>query len=156
MRASRLRRRWSPHDLSPQEAFLLANEEEIRKADAIIQALRPVRLTWLEAAVFHHYYWHALDLFTVAEITERSPKELEAARRTLVTKVAAALGYIEPPAELGPLTMELPMSAEERAVLVEELLAQGLTWRQIGERLGAKPETLRRYHWKYRTRKKAS
>lgn len=125
---------------------MLANEEDIRKADALLSALRPLRLTWLEALVFHHYYWHGLDFWTMAEVTGQNPRDLAQARRTLVTKAAAALGYIEPPDELQPITMPLPMTVEERTRVAEELRQQGLTWKEIGERLGANPDTLAAYH----------
>jgi len=128
---------------------VIENEKDLRLATAIVNALRPLRLTWLEAAVFHHYYWCALSMGTVAEITGRSLRELATARTTLVTKAAAALGYIEAPKELGPLTVEQPMSLEERTRRVTELLNQGLSWKEIGERLGVNPWTL----WKYHQRK---
>ena len=83
---------------------------------------------------------------TVAEITGRSLRELAAARTTLITKAAVALGYIEAPKELGPLTVEQPMSLEERTQRVIELLNQGLSWQEIGKRLNANPWTLWRYH----------
>lgn len=125
---------------------MLENEREIRLAAAIVAALRPLRLTWLEAAVLHHHYWYALDLMKVAQITERNPREIVAARQTLVTKAAAALGFIEAPKEIGPITVELPMSPEERARKAEELRKQGLTWPEIERRLGVTYSALWRYN----------
>lgn len=156
MQVSRHRRYWSPHSESLPERFALRNEDEIRLAGAIMAALRPLRLSWLEAAVFYHYYWGGVDLLTLASLLRLPLRDVESARRRLVTKTAAALGYIEPDESLGPLTMELPMSIEERTRRVEELLAQGLSWPEIGRRLGANPWTLWRYHHYYRKPKEAA
>lgn len=129
---------------------MLENEKEIQLVDRILKTLRPLRLDWLEAVVFYNYYYAAIDLPTVAATFDIPLQELVQARRRLVTKAAMLLGYIPPDDSIGPLTMELPISLEERTRRVNELLAQGLTWREIGERLGVHPETLANYHRKQR------
>lgn len=128
---------------------MLENEREIRLAEVIMRALRPLRLSWLEALVFYHHYWAAVDLPAVAAVFDLPLEEVAQARLRLVTKAAMVLGYITPDESLGPLTMELPMSLEERTRMVEELLAQGLSWTEIGKRLGANPWTLWRYHQRH-------
>lgn len=137
--------------MSDPERFVLENEREIQLAAKIVAALRPLRLSWLEAAVFHHYYWHALDMLTVAQITERTLQDLQSARRSMVTKAAVALGYIEAPKDIGPITVELPISLEERARRVAELRSQGLSWREIEKRLGVSYGTLWRYNKRHST-----
>lgn len=128
---------------------MLENEEEIRLVDGILKALRPLRLDWLEALVFYQHYWAAVDLPTVSATLDIPLQELVQARRRLVTKAAMLLGYIPPDDSIGPLTMELPMSLDERTRRVSELLAQGLSWKEIGEKLGANPWTLWRYHQRH-------
>lgn len=55
--------------------------------------LRPIELTWLEAVVLLHYYFRNLTLEDTATAAGRHVREVEAARRSLLAKVAAALGY---------------------------------------------------------------
>lgn len=139
-------RQWSPHNISDPERFVLRNEDEIRLAGAIVAALRPLRLSWLEAAVFYHYYFGGIDLQTLASLLRQPLWEVDRARRHLVKKAAVVLGYIELDESLGAITVDLPMTLEERTRRVNELLSQGLSWKEIGERLGADPWTLWRYH----------
>lgn len=77
------------------------------------------------------------------------------ARQTFVRKAAAALGYIDHDESLGPLFVRLPMTLEKHSRLVDELLRQGLTWKEIGSRLGVRSETLRHYRFKCRRRARA-
>lgn len=149
MQVSRRRRRWTPASTSVPERFVLENEKEIQLVDRILKTLRPLRLDWLEALVFYQHYWAAVDLPTVAATFDIPLQELVQARRRLVTKAAMLLGYIPPDDSIGPLTMELPMSLDERTRRVSELLAQGLSWKEIGEKLGANPWTLWRYHQRH-------
>lgn len=124
----------------------------MRIAKAILEALRGLRLTWLEAAVLHYYHFNGFHLYELPGLLGRRPSEIAEARRTLVRKAAAALGYIDHDEGLGPLTVPLPMPIEERTRLVDELLRQGLGWKEIGRRLGVKPDTL----WKYHKKRKLS
>lgn len=78
---------------SEQERYAIANERDLRKAKVLMDILRPIELTWLEAAVLLHYYFRNLTLEDTATAAGRHVREIEAARRSLLAKVAVALGY---------------------------------------------------------------
>lgn len=123
--------------LSEQEAYVLRHDEELLQERALA-ILRPLVLTWLEAAVLLHHYCYGWRLPDVAGIVGRHRSEVYAARDSLVMKAAAALGYIPGEVERA----ELPMTAEERRAKVAELRRQGLEWEEIAERLGVSSNTV--------------
>ena len=130
-------RRRSPVSLSEQEAYVLRHDEELLEERALA-ILRPLVLTWLEAAVLLHHYCYGWRLPDVASIVGRHYSEVRAAQDSLITKVATALGYIEGEVERA----ELPMTTEERRAKVAELRRQGLSAQAIAERLGVAETTV--------------
>lgn len=74
---------------------MLQNEQSIRKAAEIMAILRPIELTWLEAAVLLHYYTRYLSVQDVADLVNLRLEDVEAARWSLVRKVAWAFKLVE-------------------------------------------------------------
>ena len=138
--------------MSEEEAWIVRNDDDILRVKRFLDLLRPIQLTWLEAAVLLHHYYFGWPLDKVAEIVQRHVCEVKAAKFRLITKVATALGYIEAPKELGPITTERlrpfdkkAHELEERARKAAELRKQGLTWSEIAKRLGVTYGALWRY-----------
>lgn len=123
--------------LSEPEAYVLRHDEELL-AERSLAVLRPLVLTWLEAAVLLHHYCYGWRLPDVATIVRRHRDEVFAARAALVRKAAVALGYLAGEVERA----ELPMTAEQRRAKVAELRRQGLEWEAIAERLGVSRNTV--------------
>lgn len=130
-------RRRSPVSLSEQEAYVLRHDEELL-AERALSVLRPLVLTWLEAAVLLHHYCYGWRLPDVAGIVRRHRSEVYAARDSLVTKAAVALGYIPGEVERA----ELPMTAEERRQAIVDLLRRGVPPTEIARRLGITKEAV--------------
>lgn len=129
----------SPTATSEPERFVLRNEKAIVQTKAFLDAVRPILLTWLEAAVLVHFYYRGLRLHEVARLVRESVQTVADARRSLVRKVAVALGYAPGEVERAGL----PMAVDERRHKVAELRAQGLSWDEIGRRLGVSDHTAR-------------
>ena len=126
------RRRHSPHSISEPERYVLQNDQDILRAKAFLDLIRPVRIAWLEAAVLLHHYTFGWRLPEVTRIVRRPLREVLAARDSLVRKVAAALGYIQGEVE----RVELSMTPEERREKVAELYRAGLPWTEIARQVG--------------------
>ncbi|NPV80184.1 MAG: hypothetical protein HPY52_07890 [Firmicutes bacterium] len=60
----------------------------------MMDILRPIELTWLEAVVLLHYYFRNLTLEDTATAAGAHIFEIMKARDSLLTKVARAAGYI--------------------------------------------------------------
>lgn len=135
--------RRSPHSLSEQERHVLRHDDDLRAEAAVLRLLRPLVLTWLEAAVLLHHYTYGWRLPQVAEILDRPHSEVFRARDELVRKAAIALGYIPGEVEMG----EVEMTTEERRQAVANLLRQGLKPPEIARRLGVSNQTVH-YHLK--------
>ena len=135
-------RRRSPVSLSEQEVYVLRHDQELL-AERALAVLRPLVLTWLEAAVLLHHYCYGWRLPDVAAIVRRHRFEVYAARDSLVRKAAVALGYIPGDVERA----ELPVTAEERRQALVDLLRQGVPPTEIARRLGVTKEAVY-YHRK--------
>lgn len=128
---------------SEQERYILAVDSDTRDMAAFMELLRPVVLTWLEAAVFLHHYCRGLDLGEVAGTVGRHVREVKQARRDLVCKVAVALGYAtEEETGVHVEFTRLPLSPEERRRKADELRRKGWKWKRIAEYLGVTTATL--------------
>lgn len=88
MQLNRGNRRY--HNASEPERFVLQNEKIIFLEKKLRAILEPITLTWLEAAVFVHYYWGYHPIEKVADILEKPVTEVEKARLSLLAQVAAA------------------------------------------------------------------
>jgi len=116
----------------------MRHEEEIL-AERILSLLRPLVLTWLEAAVLLHHYMHGFRLPQVAARVNRHIRDVQQARDSLIRKAAVVLGYMEGDVELAVP----PLVREERRREVAKLRKQGLTTVEIARRLGVHDSTVR-------------
>lgn len=122
---------------------MLQHNDDWRELETFMRLLRPLKLTWAEAGMLLHYYWRGLTLGETADTLHLHIREVQEARRTLVTKVAVALGYIT--AEKVGITVEyvnLPLTPEERRQKVAELIDKGWKRKQIAESLGVSTMTI--------------
>ena len=89
-----------------------------------------------------HFYFMGRPLRHIADLVRRPMSEVAAARRSLVEKLARAMGYLPGGDELERAT--LSMSTEERRRRVVELWAQGFRVTAIAEQLGVAQCTVSR------------
>lgn len=128
-------------------------------AEGVLQKLRPLVLTWLEAAVLLHHYTYG---FTVAEVAEKTNKhvvEVAAAKKTLVRKCAVALGYVDGEVQytkVEPTKLEKERAAQERRAKVADLYRQGLKTSEIAKRLNTTRKTVNRDLQTLRRKKQVS
>lgn len=138
LRATGGSRHWTPRSTSEPERFVLKHEADIM-AEKVLQKLRPLVLTWLEGAILLHHYSYEWPLEDVAEKTNVHVGDVAKARKSLVRKVAIALGYIPGKVETRAVPMtraERQREAAKRRPKVAELHRQGLDNRQIAKKLG--------------------
>ena len=73
------------------ESWVVENSETIEKVERLLDAVRDLELTWLEAGVLMHYYFRGFSLEDAADIMGCHVAEAQAAERSLIEKVARRL-----------------------------------------------------------------
>jgi DNA-directed RNA polymerase specialized sigma24 family protein len=76
---------------SHPESWVVENSETIEKVERLLDAVRDLELTWLEAGVLMHYYFRGFSLEDAADIMGCHVAEAQAAERSLIEKVARRL-----------------------------------------------------------------
>ncbi len=76
---------------SQPEKWVLDNAEEIEHLERLLNTIKDIELTWLEAGVFLHYFSRGLDLGSTADIIGCHIYEAQAAEESLIRKVAKKL-----------------------------------------------------------------
>jgi DNA-directed RNA polymerase specialized sigma24 family protein len=70
---------------------VVKNSETIEKVERLLDAVKDLELTWLEAGVLMHYYFRGFSLEDAADIMGCHVAEAQAAERSLIEKVARRL-----------------------------------------------------------------
>lgn len=86
---------WTPYDVSEVERFVLRHSWEITAAGRILATLQEVTVTFREAQVLYWSIWKGTPFNRLADFLDVRVDELEAAERSLLSKVAAAMGPLE-------------------------------------------------------------
>lgn len=89
------RQGWTPHDSSEVERWVLRHDWEIAAAGLVLATLQEVTVTFLEAQVLYWCVWKGAPFDRLADFLDVRVDEVEAAERSLLSKVAEAMGPVE-------------------------------------------------------------
>lgn len=89
------KRKWAPGDTSDVERWVLRHDWEITLASKIYNTLQEVTATFLEAQVLYWVIWKDAPFDAVADFLDVRVDEVKAAERSLLQKVADAMGPVE-------------------------------------------------------------
>lgn len=89
------RQGWTPVDTSEVERWVLRHDWEIAAAGRILATLQEVTVTFIEAQVLYWCIWKGAPFDRLADFLDVRVDELVAAERSLLSKVAEAMGPVE-------------------------------------------------------------
>ena len=77
------------------EQSVIENEKDTQQVEEFLALIRDIELSWQEAGVLLQHIYNGFDITGTADILNITEHEARTADRTLIRKVAVALGYIE-------------------------------------------------------------